>query len=135
SGSPLSCPGAGLFISIALAVLFDFLGSLASTAANEPLLTALFRYTGFSIARARGTARKTALFDSVVQLTNSSRALLLCNWSMLCCGPSDSRDKGALIKRGAAAPPGVAATIGGRGAGTILSFRKKLLRTFKTYKL
>ena len=49
---------------------------------------------------------------------------------MLCCGPSDSRDKGALIKRGAAAsrPPGVAATIGWRGAGTILSFRKKLPR-------
>src|SRR5262245_52218911 len=67
SGSSLLCPGAGLFISIALAVLFDFLGSLASTAANEPLLTALFRYTGFSIARARGTARKTALVDSVVR--------------------------------------------------------------------
>src|SRR5215813_14413943 len=33
----------------------------ASTAANEPLLTALFRYTGFSIVRAQGTARKTAL--------------------------------------------------------------------------
>src|SRR5262249_46752760 len=32
-----------------------------STAANEPLLTALFRYTGFSIVRAKGTARKTAL--------------------------------------------------------------------------
>ena len=91
------------------------IGSLASTAANEPLLAVLFRYTGFSIVRARGTARKTALLDSVVQRTNSSRALLLCNWSMLCCGPSDSRDKGALIKRGAAAsrPPGVAATAGG----------------------
>src|SRR5262245_64935984 len=72
-------------------------GSLASTAANEPLLTALFRYTGLSIVQARRTVRKTALLDSVVQLTNSSRALLLCNWSMLCCGPSDSRDKGALI--------------------------------------
>src|SRR5262249_40623932 len=60
--------------------------SLASTAANEPLLTALFRYTGFSIVGARGTARKSALLDSVVQPTNSSRALLLCNWSMLCCG-------------------------------------------------
>ena len=47
-------------------------GSLASTAANEPLLTALFRYTGFSIVGARGTARKTALLDSVVQPTNRS---------------------------------------------------------------